>query len=144
MRMAGAGTAARMLGSNSDVEDIAQQVFIRVWKSARRYVPRAKFTTWLYTLAHNRLIDHHRASGRVMLLSATVGAAAEFVNWMARSIDRRAWSSPGARGVRSIDLIDFDFPPWHTAEDTLDKISAESLEIVGRVALYDLLALGLG
>src|SRR5438046_10287308 len=42
-----AGTAARMLGSNSDVEDIAQQVFIRVWKSARRYVPRAKFTTWL-------------------------------------------------------------------------------------------------
>jgi DNA-directed RNA polymerase specialized sigma subunit, sigma24 homolog len=42
-----AGTVARMLGSNSDVEDIAQQVFIRVWKSARRYVPRAKFTTWL-------------------------------------------------------------------------------------------------
>jgi RNA polymerase sigma-70 factor (ECF subfamily) len=42
-----AGTVARMLGSSSDVEDIAQQVFIRVWKSARRYVPRAKFTTWL-------------------------------------------------------------------------------------------------
>ena len=36
-----AGTVARMLGSNSDVEDIAQQVFIRVWKSARRYVPCA-------------------------------------------------------------------------------------------------------
>ncbi len=35
-----AGTVARMLSSNSDVEDIAQQVFIRVWKSARRYVPR--------------------------------------------------------------------------------------------------------
>lgn len=41
-------------------------------------------------------------------------------------------------GIPVIDLIDFDFPPWHTAEDTLDKISAESLEIVGRVALYDL------
>src|SRR6266436_3991954 len=37
-----AGTVARMLGGNSDVEDIAQQVFIRVWKSARRYVPRAR------------------------------------------------------------------------------------------------------
>src|SRR5216110_2854547 len=45
-----AGTVARMLGSNSDVEDIAQQVFIRVWKSARRYVPRAKFTSWLLKL----------------------------------------------------------------------------------------------
>src|SRR6266513_114902 len=41
-------------------------------------------------------------------------------------------------GIPVIDLIDFDFPPWHTAEDTPDKISAESLEIVGRVALYDL------
>ena len=41
-------------------------------------------------------------------------------------------------GIPVIDLIDFDFPPWHTADDTLDKISAESLEIVGRVALYDL------
>jgi len=41
-------------------------------------------------------------------------------------------------GIPMIDLIDFDYPPWHTAEDTLDKISAESLEIVGRVALYDL------
>src|SRR5690242_20295583 len=41
-------------------------------------------------------------------------------------------------GIPVIDLIDFDFPPWHTAGDTLDKISAESMEIVGRVALYDL------
>lgn len=41
-------------------------------------------------------------------------------------------------GIPVIDLIDFDFPPWHTAADTLDKISAQSLEIVGRVALYDL------
>jgi glutaminyl-peptide cyclotransferase len=41
-------------------------------------------------------------------------------------------------GLPMIDLIDFDFLPWHTAGDTLDKISAESLQIVGRVALYDL------
>lgn len=43
-----------------------------------------------------------------------------------------------AAGIPVIDLIDFDYPPWHTAEDTMDKISAESLETVGRVALYDL------
>jgi glutaminyl-peptide cyclotransferase len=41
-------------------------------------------------------------------------------------------------GIPVIDWIDFDYPPWHTAQDTLDKISAESLEIVGRVALYDI------
>jgi len=39
------------------------------------------------------------------------------------------------RGVRAIDVIDFDYPPWHTTDDTLDKVSAESLQVVGEVAL---------
>ncbi len=43
-----------------------------------------------------------------------------------------------AAGIPTIDLIDFDYPPWHTAGDTLDKVSAESLEIVGRATLYHL------
>ncbi len=38
-------------------------------------------------------------------------------------------------GVPAALLIDFDYPPWHTAEDTLDKVSARSLEIVGSVLL---------
>ncbi|MDF1826590.1 MAG: M28 family peptidase [Verrucomicrobiales bacterium] len=38
-------------------------------------------------------------------------------------------------GIPAIDLIDFDFPYWHTPGDTLDKISAESLAISGRVTL---------
>jgi RNA polymerase sigma factor (sigma-70 family) len=54
------GTVARMLGSNSDVEDIAQQVFIRVWKSASRYVPRAKFTTWLLKITRNLVFNELR------------------------------------------------------------------------------------
>ena len=41
-----------------------------------------------------------------------------------------------AIGVPTIDLIDFDYPPWHTADDTIDKLSAESLRIVGRVVAY--------
>ena len=41
-----------------------------------------------------------------------------------------------AIGIPTIDLIDFDYPPWHTADDTIDKLSAESLRIVGAVAAY--------
>jgi hypothetical protein len=41
-----------------------------------------------------------------------------------------------AAGVSTIDLIDFDFAWWHTAEDKIDKVSAESLQTVGRVAVY--------
>ena len=36
-------------------------------------------------------------------------------------------------GVPAIDIIDVDYPPWHKDEDTLDKISAQSLDIVGTV-----------
>lgn len=58
------GTVARMLGSNSDVEDIAQQVFIRVWKSAGRYVARAKFTTWLLKITRNLVFNEMRRAKR--------------------------------------------------------------------------------
>jgi len=48
-----------------------------------------------------------------------------------------------AIGIPTIDIIDFDYPSWHTAEDTMDKISAQSLQIVGSVALYYLAEFGL-
>jgi SAM-dependent methyltransferase len=37
-------------------------------------------------------------------------------------------------GIPTIDLIDFDYAPWHTPDDTMDKISAESLGVIGSVA----------
>jgi len=48
-----------------------------------------------------------------------------------------------AIGIPMIDIIDFDFPWWHTADDTIDKISTQSLQIVGSVALYYLSELAL-
>ena len=38
-------------------------------------------------------------------------------------------------GIHAIDVVDFDYPYWHTTEDTLDKVSAASLQIVGDVAV---------
>jgi Zn-dependent M28 family amino/carboxypeptidase len=38
-------------------------------------------------------------------------------------------------GIPAVDLIDFDYPAWHTANDTLGNVSAESLKIVGDVVL---------
>jgi len=38
-------------------------------------------------------------------------------------------------GVPAALLIDFDYPPWHTADDTLDKVSPRSLAVVGDVVL---------
>lgn len=38
-------------------------------------------------------------------------------------------------GIPAVDVIDFDYPYWHTTEDTADKVSAESLQIVGETML---------
>jgi len=48
-----------------------------------------------------------------------------------------------AVGIPVIDLIDFRFSYWHTADDTIDKISAQSLQTVGSVAIYYLSELAL-
>jgi glutaminyl-peptide cyclotransferase len=41
-----------------------------------------------------------------------------------------------AVGIPVLDMIDFHYAPWHTADDTIDKLSPQSLQIVGSVALY--------
>src|SRR5215211_1938370 len=52
---------------------IANDLFQDIWMNAIRvrasYAPTAKFTTWIYTLARNRLVDHWRASGHMKVAS---------------------------------------------------------------------------
>jgi glutaminyl-peptide cyclotransferase len=38
-------------------------------------------------------------------------------------------------GIRAIDVVDFDYPSWHTPDDTIDKVGAGSLQVVGDVAM---------
>src|ERR1700674_3841464 len=54
------GTISKMLGSDAESEDLAQQVFIRIWKSAPRYQPTAKFTTWLFRITRNLVFNELR------------------------------------------------------------------------------------
>ena len=47
----------RSLNHHEDAEDLTQRVFIRIYRSADRYLPQAKFSTWIFTIARNLLID---------------------------------------------------------------------------------------
>ena len=58
------GTVAKMLGNASEAEDIAQQVFLRIWRHAKRYRPDAKFTTYLYTITRNLVFNETRRKSR--------------------------------------------------------------------------------
>ncbi|MHC4932931.1 MAG: RNA polymerase sigma factor [Planctomycetota bacterium] len=50
----------RYLGNRSDAEDLAQEVFLRVYRARARYRPEAKFTTWLYRVAVNACLNEVR------------------------------------------------------------------------------------
>jgi RNA polymerase sigma-70 factor (ECF subfamily) len=53
----------RSVRSAGEAEELFQDVWMRVIEARGRYMPAAKFTTWLYTIAHHRLVDHWRARG---------------------------------------------------------------------------------
>ena len=54
----------RTLGDATEAEDLAQNVFVQVYKSAHRYQVSAKFTTWLFTIARNLCLNEIRRRSR--------------------------------------------------------------------------------
>jgi RNA polymerase sigma-70 factor (ECF subfamily) len=54
----------RQCASAPLAEELYQEAWVRVIDARERYEPRARFTTWLYTIAHNLLVDHYRRAGR--------------------------------------------------------------------------------
>jgi RNA polymerase sigma-70 factor, ECF subfamily len=59
------GLARRMLGDPAEAEDVAQEVFLRVWKHAAGWKPgQAKFETWMHRVAMNLCLDRLRRRGR--------------------------------------------------------------------------------
>jgi len=55
----------RQCGNEATAEELFQDVWINIIKARQRYKASAKFTTWLYHIAHNRLIDHYRKNSRL-------------------------------------------------------------------------------
>jgi RNA polymerase sigma-70 factor (ECF subfamily) len=60
----------RQCGHRGTADELFQDVWMNLIRARSSYAPTAKFATWLYRLAHNRLIDHYRASGHLTLVSA--------------------------------------------------------------------------
>ena len=59
----------RQCKSSAAADELFQDIWMNVIRVRATYQPTARFTTWLYTLAHNRLVDHWRANGHVTLVS---------------------------------------------------------------------------
>src|SRR5262245_42121243 len=57
----------RSLKDRSVAEELFQEAWVRVIEARERYVTSARFTTWLYTIAHHLIVDHWRKKGLVLV-----------------------------------------------------------------------------
>jgi len=85
----------RNVRNRATADDLMQEVWFAVARDAARYQPAARFTTWLFTIAHNRMIDSIRASRPQLSLEA-VGYEAESV---VQQLTADAGASPLAAAV---------------------------------------------
>jgi RNA polymerase sigma-70 factor (ECF subfamily) len=68
----------RSMRERGAAEELFQEAWIRVIEARGRYAPSARFTTWLYTIAHNLLVDHWRRKGLTLVeLDAEAVVAAD-------------------------------------------------------------------
>ncbi len=58
------GIFGRMLNSQEEAEDLAQEVFMRIYRVRERYEPTARFSTWLFRIANNLASNSRRNVGR--------------------------------------------------------------------------------
>ena len=88
-------------GQRSSAEELFQEVWIRVIEARSRYSPQARFTTWLYTIAHNLLVDHWRKKGLALVSLDTEDVPIESAN-PARQVEGR---EAVARLMQAIDVL---------------------------------------
>ena len=90
-------------GRKDMAEDLAQDVFLRIYRARKRYVPGSKFSTWLFTIAHNVAVNAQRTLSRrkEVLLAPSGGDDSG-----AHSLDAAAVAGSGLLPTRQLDALE--------------------------------------
>ena len=98
-----------ILGDAADAEDLAQEVFLRIYRARKKYRARAKFSTWLFTIANNLALNALRTRQRKPVVPLPV-------------------SDSGPLGPRPAEQLAFD----HREQPTRRLAQQELAEVVRR------------
>jgi RNA polymerase sigma-70 factor (ECF subfamily) len=92
------GVLVHVVGNLEEAEDLSQDVFLRVYKARKGYRPKAKFSTWLFTIANNLAMNHARDKKRkpAASLGATDGDGSR--------ADSPAFAVPGREKTASAQM----------------------------------------
>lgn len=110
------GVMAHVIGRVDETEDLAQEVFLRVYRTRKGYRPKAKFSTWLFTIANNVALNHLRGKDRKGIIGLGSGSDS-----MSQSVPTLADRAPSREGTPSTQL----------RQAELSDVVKEALESLG-------------
>jgi RNA polymerase sigma-70 factor (ECF subfamily) len=104
------GVLVHLIGRVEEAEDLTQDVFLRIYRARKGYRPKAKFSTWLFTIANNLASNHLRGKGRSPIARGLGGDAtgAASGSQAIRPAEERAVSREGTPSaqMRKVELSD--------------------------------------
>lgn len=89
-----------LVGKRDLAEDLAQDIFLRVYRSRKRYVPGSKFSTWLYTIANNVASNSRRSLARRREVNLAANDSGEFGG---NPLEHTALAASGLMPTRQLD-----------------------------------------
>ena len=92
-----------LVGNREQAEDLAQEVFLRVYRARKTYEPGAKFSTWLFTIANNVASNSLRSMARRREVNITADRSGETSS---APLDHMALAASGLMPTRQLDAVE--------------------------------------
>lgn len=114
----------------ASADELFQDVWMNLIRARATYVPAARFATWLYTLAHHRIVDHWRATGQVLVTSTdtdddAIGAMNDII---AARTDEPEQRASNRQLAERLDAAIAELPPRQRDAFLLQQLSGLSLD----------------
>ena len=113
------GIMVHLVGRVEEAEDLTQEVFLRIYRARKGYRPRAKFSTWLFTIANNLALNHLRGRGRNPVVAT--GGGGDTSGTGSQAIPSVTGNVPSRDGTPSSQMRQVE----------LSDVVREALEVLG-------------
>ncbi len=97
------GVMHHLVGRPEEAEDLAQEVFLRVYRTRQKYSPKAKFATWLFTIANNLALNALRDRRRKRVVSLDPPDPAASGSWQTDQLAANR-DQPPAQSLQQAEL----------------------------------------
>ncbi len=114
----------------ASADELFQDVWMNLIRARATYVPAARFATWLYTLAHHRIVDHWRATGQVLVTSTDTDddATGAMNDITAARTDEPEQRASNRQLAERLDAAIAELPPRQRDAFLLQQLSGLSLD----------------